>query len=59
MADGMLHTVSLDDKYTVAEGRILLTGTQAIVRLMLVSVDATRRERVEFIAQQRAAESAD
>ncbi len=36
MADGMLHTVSLDDKYTVAEGRVLLTGTQALVRLPLM-----------------------
>jgi len=29
------HTVSLDDKYTLDETRQLLTGTQAIVRLML------------------------
>ena len=30
------HTVSLDDKYSLDENRQLLTGTQAIVRLMLV-----------------------
>lgn len=36
MADGMLHTVSLDDKYTVSEGRVLLTGIQALVRLPLM-----------------------
>jgi indolepyruvate ferredoxin oxidoreductase len=30
------HTVSLDDKYSLDESRQLLTGTQAIVRLMLV-----------------------
>src|ERR1700748_682020 len=29
------HTVSLDDKYALDETRQLLTGTQAIVRLML------------------------
>jgi indolepyruvate ferredoxin oxidoreductase len=30
------HTASLDDKYSLDESRQLLTGTQAIVRLMLV-----------------------
>src|SRR5215470_15590077 len=30
------HTVSLEDKYSLDESRQLLTGTQAIVRLMLV-----------------------
>src|ERR1044072_4336749 len=29
------HAVSLDDKYALDESRQLLTGTQAIVRLML------------------------
>ena len=29
------HTVSLDDKYALDESRQMLTGTQAIVRLML------------------------
>lgn len=36
MAAGPLHTVNLDDKYTVAEGRVLLTGIQALVRLPLM-----------------------
>jgi indolepyruvate ferredoxin oxidoreductase len=30
------HTVSLDDKYALDESRQILTGTQAIVRLMLM-----------------------
>ncbi len=37
MADGSrLHAVNLDDKYTVAEGRVLLNGMQALVRLPLM-----------------------
>jgi hypothetical protein len=36
MTGGPLHTVSLDDKYTVTEGRVLLTGIQALVRLPLM-----------------------
>jgi len=32
----MLNKVSLDDKYTLADGRVLLTGTQALVRLALM-----------------------
>ena len=32
----MVATVSLDDKYTFETGRIYATGTQALVRLMLV-----------------------
>ena len=31
-----LRDVALDDKYTVEEGRIFLTGTQALVRLPLM-----------------------
>jgi indolepyruvate ferredoxin oxidoreductase len=31
-----LESVSLDDKYTLSEGRVFLTGTQAIVRLLLL-----------------------
>jgi indolepyruvate ferredoxin oxidoreductase len=31
-----LRTVSLDDKYTQQEGRIFITGTQALVRLPLM-----------------------
>ena len=30
-----LAAVSLDDKYALAEGRVFLTGTQALVRLAL------------------------
>ena len=30
-----LKTVSLDDKYMLTEGRIFITGTQALVRLPL------------------------
>ena len=37
MADGShLHAVNLDDKYTVTEGRVLLNGMQALVRLPLM-----------------------
>ena len=32
---GSLRDVSLDDKYVLEEGRILLTGVQALVRLVL------------------------
>src|SRR5512146_544948 len=31
-----LAQVSLDDKYTLGKGRVFLTGTQALVRLMLL-----------------------
>ena len=31
-----LRTVSLDDKYALDEGRVFLTGTQALVRLTLM-----------------------
>ena len=30
-----LAAVKLDDKYTLDEGRVYLTGTQAIIRLLL------------------------
>jgi indolepyruvate ferredoxin oxidoreductase len=39
---GPVHAVSLDDKYDLAEGRIFLTGVQALVRLPLVQ---RRRDR--------------
>src|SRR5690606_6826225 len=39
-----LAQVSLDDKYTVEEGRIFLTGTQALVRLPLM------QRRADFAA---------
>src|ERR1700752_4058096 len=32
---GPLHEISLDDKYVLEEGRILLTGVQGLVRLPL------------------------
>ena len=31
-----LAPVTLDDKYTAAEGRVFLTGTQALVRLPMM-----------------------
>ncbi len=31
-----LAKASLDDKYTVADGRVFLTGTQALIRLMML-----------------------
>ena len=31
-----LRAVTLDDKYTLEEGRVYLTGTQALVRLVLM-----------------------
>ena len=30
------NTVSLDDKYTLAKGRVYLTGSQALVRIPLM-----------------------
>jgi indolepyruvate ferredoxin oxidoreductase len=36
MASHELASVALDDKYTATEGRIYLSGIQALVRLMLV-----------------------
>ncbi len=38
-----LAQVSLDDKYTLAKGRVFLTGTQALVRLMLLQRERDRR----------------
>ncbi len=40
---GMRHEVSLADKYTLDEGRILLTGVQGLVRLPLDQHRADRR----------------
>src|SRR5258707_1985314 len=31
-----LASVTLDDKYTLAQGRVFLTGTQALIRLMML-----------------------
>jgi indolepyruvate ferredoxin oxidoreductase len=35
-APAKLHEVTLDDKYTLASGRVFLTGTQALVRLPML-----------------------
>ncbi|HEU0024934.1 MAG TPA: indolepyruvate ferredoxin oxidoreductase family protein [Thermoleophilaceae bacterium] len=40
---GSRHDVSLDDKYLLEEGRILLTGVQGLVRLVLDQHRADRR----------------
>ncbi|KXU29420.1 hypothetical protein A0J57_18590 [Sphingobium sp. 22B] len=37
--EASLHGVALDDKYRRRDGRIMLTGVQALVRLMLVQAD--------------------
>ena len=41
--EGVRHDVSLDDKYVLEEGRILLTGVQGLVRLPLDQHRADRR----------------
>ena len=38
-----LAQVSLDDKYTLEKGRVFLTGTQALVRLMLLQRERDAR----------------
>jgi indolepyruvate ferredoxin oxidoreductase len=38
-----LHDVSLDDKYDLTKKRVFITGTQAIVRLMLMQKERDRR----------------
>jgi indolepyruvate ferredoxin oxidoreductase len=38
-----LAGVSLDDKYTLEKGRVFLTGTQALVRLLLLQRERDRR----------------
>jgi indolepyruvate ferredoxin oxidoreductase len=40
---GALHEVTLEDKYVLEEGRVLLTGVQALVRLVLDQHRADRR----------------
>ena len=37
-------TYELKDRYTVGEGRVFLTGTQAIVRIMLVQAEMDKRD---------------
>ena len=34
--DVMLKDVKLDDKYTVEKGRVFISGTQALVRLLML-----------------------
>lgn len=38
-----LARVSLDDKYTLAKGRVFLTGTQALIRLLLLQRERDQR----------------
>jgi indolepyruvate ferredoxin oxidoreductase len=37
------HRVSLDDKYDLAKERVFLSGTQAVVRLLLTQKERDRR----------------
>ena len=39
----MLAKVSLDDKYTLDKGRVFLTGTQALIRLLLLQRERDQR----------------
>ena len=38
-----LARVSLDDKYTLDKGRVFLTGTQALIRLLLLQRERDQR----------------
>src|SRR5258707_12314508 len=38
-----LARVSLDDKYTLERGRVFLTGTQALIRLLLLQRERDQR----------------
>jgi hypothetical protein len=38
-----LARVSLDDKYTLEKGRVFLTGTQALIRLLLLQRERDQR----------------
>ena len=42
-ASTALAHASLDDKYTLESGRVFLTGTQALIRLMMLQRDRDRR----------------
>ena len=42
-----LRDVALDDKYTAAAGRVVITGTQALVRLPLLNAAAAVERRVQ------------
>ena len=46
-----LAAASLDDKYTLERGRVFLTGTQALIRLMMLQRERdTRAGRREPVA---------
>ncbi len=42
LIDGALDAVSLDDKYDITKDRVFITGTQAIVRLLLMQRERDR-----------------
>jgi indolepyruvate ferredoxin oxidoreductase len=43
---GTLKTVSLDDKFDLSKDRVFITGTQAIVRLLLMQKERDRRQHL-------------
>src|SRR4028119_430146 len=44
MADaGGLRNVALDDKYDLAKERVFITGTQAVIRMLLMQRERDRR----------------
>ncbi len=43
---GPLKTVSLDDKFDLSKDRVFITGTQAIVRLLLMQKERDRRQHL-------------
>ncbi|WP_342360646.1 indolepyruvate ferredoxin oxidoreductase family protein [Terrarubrum flagellatum] len=43
MTNAPLHTVHLDDKYDLTKKRVFLTGTQAVVRLMMMQQERDKR----------------
>jgi len=44
LTESNLGAVSLDDKYDLTKDRVFLTGTQAIIRLLLMQRERDRRE---------------
>src|SRR3954468_10770415 len=44
LTEGGFGAVSLDDKYDLSKDRVFLTGTQAIIRLLLMQRERDRRE---------------
>ena len=49
MADGQLalRNVTLDDKYDLAKDRVFITGTQAVIRMLLMQRERDRLRRAE------------